>query len=43
MEIAEYCCFDVKITKEVHEYGALHGEVFYVDRLGQKKSVKVKW
>jgi len=43
LEIAEYCCFDVKITKEVHEYGHAHGEVFYVDRLGQKKSVKIKW
>lgn len=43
LEIAEYCCFDVKITKEVHEYGKARGEVFYTDRLGQKKSVKVKW
>ena len=43
MEIAEYCCFDVKITKEVHEYGRDHGEVFYNDRLGQRKSAKVKW
>jgi DEAD/DEAH box helicase domain-containing protein len=24
-EIAEYCCFDVKLTKLVHEYGATHG------------------
>jgi DEAD/DEAH box helicase domain-containing protein len=43
LEIAEYCCFDVKITKDIHEYGRVKGEVFYVDRLGQKKSVKVKW
>jgi DEAD/DEAH box helicase domain-containing protein len=43
MDIAEYCCFDVKITKEVHEYGKARGEVLYTDRLGQKKSVKVKW
>ena len=43
MDIAEYCCFDVKITKELHEYGRDRGEVFYVDRLGQKRSVKVKW
>ena len=43
LEIAEYCCFDVKITKDVHEYGKSHGELFYIDRLGQKKSVKVKW
>jgi hypothetical protein len=43
MEIAEYCCFDVKITKEVHEYGKAHGEVIYNDRFGQKRNVKVKW
>ncbi len=43
VEIAEYCCFDVKITKELHEYGRDHSEVFYLDRLGQKRAVKVKW
>jgi DEAD/DEAH box helicase domain-containing protein len=43
MQIAEYCCFDVKITKELHEHGQRHGEVFYTDRLGQKRAVKVKW
>jgi DEAD/DEAH box helicase domain-containing protein len=43
LDIAEYCCFDVKITKELHEYGHQHGEVSYIDRLGQKRSVKVKW
>jgi DEAD/DEAH box helicase domain-containing protein len=43
VDIAEYCCFDVKITKELHEYGRQHGEVSYIDRLGQKRSVKVKW
>jgi len=43
MEIAEYCCFDVKITKELHEFGRAAGEIFYVDRMGQKRGVKVKW
>jgi DEAD/DEAH box helicase domain-containing protein len=43
MQIAEYCCFDVKITKELHEYGQRHGEVHFIDRLGQKRIVKVKW
>jgi DEAD/DEAH box helicase domain-containing protein len=43
IEIAEYCCYDVKITKELHEYGKAHGELFYIDRLGQKRTVKVKW
>jgi DEAD/DEAH box helicase domain-containing protein len=43
VEIAEYCCFDVKITKELHEFGKAAGEVFYHDRMGVKRSVKVKW
>jgi DEAD/DEAH box helicase domain-containing protein len=43
IEIAEYCCFDVKITKALHEYGQAAGEVFYVDRMGQKRNVKVQW
>ena len=43
MEIAEYCCYDVKITKALHEYGKAYGEVHYVDRMGHKRSVKVKW
>lgn len=43
MEIAEYCCFDVKITKLVHEYGSQHKQLFYVDRFGKKRVVQVKW
>ena len=42
LEIAEYCCYDVKITKELHEFGK-RGEVYYLDRLGQKRAVKVTW
>lgn len=43
MAIAEYCCFDVKITKLLHEYGQRHGQVAYVDRFGQRRIVKVNW
>ncbi len=43
MEIAEYCCFDVKCTKLVHEYGAQNGNLFYNDRFQQRKSVAVEW
>ena len=42
-EIAEYCCFDVKCTKLVHEYGAQKKRLFYTDRFQQKKSVEVSW
>jgi len=43
LDIAEYCCFDVKITKEVHEFGRSNGQVLYTDRFGQSRSVAVKW
>ena len=43
MEIAEYCCYDVKITRLVHEYGAAHRKLFYTNRFGHKLSVGVSW
>ena len=32
LEIAEYCCFDVKCTKLVHEFGAAKKQLFHNDR-----------
>ncbi len=43
LEIAEYCCFDVKCTKLVHEYGIENRRLFYTDRFQQKKAVEVVW
>lgn len=43
MEIAEYCCFDVKLTKLVHEYGADHKQLHYNNRFGRKMTVEVDW
>ncbi len=43
MEIAEYCCFDVKVTRMVHEHGARAGELFYFDRFARKQRVEVAW
>ena len=43
MDIAEYCCFDVKVTKLVHEYGARHGKVKYKNRFNQSLEVPVDW
>ena len=43
LEIAEYCCFDVKVTKLVHEYGRENGELFYMDRFAKKQRFEVKW
>jgi len=43
LEIAEYCCYDVKITRLVHEYGRDNKQLFYHNRFGKKLSVPVKW
>ena len=42
-EIAEYCLFDVKLTKLVHEYGVAYGHLYYLSRLGKKLKVEVEW
>ena len=43
LEIAEYCAYDVKVTKCVHEYGARNGHVKYNDRTGREQTVAVEW
>ena len=43
LDIAEYCCYDVKITRLVHEYGANNRQLYYRNRFGNKLSVPVKW
>ncbi|MEO6053036.1 MAG: ribonuclease H-like domain-containing protein [Chthoniobacterales bacterium] len=43
MEIAEYCCFDVKVTKMVHEYAEEKGELFYFDRFARKQRMEINW
>ena len=30
LEIAKYCCFDVKVTRLVHEYGAANKKIFFI-------------
>ena len=42
-EIAEYCLFDVKLTKLVHEYGVAYGHLYYLSRFGKKLKVEVEW
>ena len=42
-EIAEYCLYDVKITKMVHEYGAAYDHVYYTNRFGDKLKAEVDW
>src|SRR6266404_4360786 len=43
MEVAEYCCYDVKLTRLVHEYGLQHRELHYHNRFGKKLTVPVNW
>ena len=43
LEIAEYCCYDVKLTRMLHEYGQAHGYVYYHNRLGKKLKIPVRW
>jgi DEAD/DEAH box helicase domain-containing protein len=43
MKIAEYCAFDVKVTKCVHEYALANGHLKFHDRGGQLQEVPVAW
>ncbi len=43
LDIAEYCCFDVKCTRLVHEHGVRTRQLFYNDRFQQRRSVAVEW
>src|SRR5436190_10832251 len=43
LQIAEYCCYDVKITRLVHEYGVVNRQVYYHNRFGKKLTVSVSW
>lgn len=40
-ELADYCLMDVKITKEVYEYGKAHGLIKCADRSGQIMEIPV--
>ncbi len=42
-DVAEYCCFDVKVTRLVYEYGVRHGFVKYVDRFTREHTISVSW
>jgi DEAD/DEAH box helicase domain-containing protein len=43
-ELKSYCLDDVKITKDVYEYGVKHGKIFFIsNRDYQTHEVPVKW
>ncbi|VVM08455.1 hypothetical protein MAMC_02170 [Methylacidimicrobium cyclopophantes] len=44
LPIAEYCCYDVKVTRLLHEHGIRHGEILYFNEQTQRKeSIPVHW
>ena len=43
MRIAEYCAYDVKVTKCLHEYGRDHGYIRFDDGTGAEREVAVDW
>lgn len=43
LEIAEYCCYDVKLTMLLHQFGIKHGFIYYTDQQGRKRKVEVDW
>ena len=43
LDIAKYCCFDVKVTMEVYKFGAQNGYVNYEDKGGEPVRVDVDW
>ena len=42
-KIAQYCAFDVKVTRQVHEYALEHGFLKYEDKSGRITEVAVPW
>jgi DEAD/DEAH box helicase domain-containing protein len=42
-KIAEYCAYDVKVTKCVHEYALQHGLLKYSDKAGGVVEIAVDW
>ncbi len=42
-KLREYCLQDVKVTKEVYEYGLARGEVKFRDRIGKEVVVPVQF
>ncbi len=40
-ELKDYCLQDVKVTKEIYEYGIKHGALAYEDYNGERKGIKI--
>ncbi|HBF12997.1 MAG TPA: helicase [Deltaproteobacteria bacterium] len=43
-ELKSYCLNDVKVTRDIFEYGIENGKIFYFSKIGQqKKEMAVDW
>jgi DEAD/DEAH box helicase domain-containing protein len=42
-ELASYCEQDVRLTRDIYEYGAKYGKLYFGDRFGGKKEAGVSW
>ncbi len=42
-EVKQYCLDDVRITRDLYEYGKANGQVFFVGKDGSKRAVPVTW
>ena len=40
--LIKYCLDDVKVTREVYEYGLAHGNIWY-HNAGQKENIVARW
>ena len=43
LDIARYCCYDVKVTMEVYKFGAQNGYVIYENKKGEPEKIAVDW
>ena len=43
LDIARYCCYDVKVTMEVFKFGAQNGYVLYENKKGEVEQIPVDW
>jgi hypothetical protein len=41
-KLIKYCLDDVRVTKEVYEYGQRHGNLWF-DNRGQRQSIPIRW
>lgn len=42
-EVKRYCLDDVRLTKDLYEYGCRHGQVYFTGKDGAKRAVPVTW